>query len=106
MGLYARSVEVNRLWASKLSEFELLRSLAAKVNAPGNDVFDNQDFASESARMLSARDRFESKLAAVRAAIQQEAAPAEKAELLAAIAEVAVAMDSMTAEAVDLHLFC
>jgi hypothetical protein len=67
MGLYAGSVEFNRLWASKLSEFELLRSLAAKVNAPGTDVFDNQNFASESARILSARDRFESKLASVRA---------------------------------------
>ena len=59
MGIYLKSVEVNRVWADRVSAYSHLGELAGDVDAPGNDVFDTHDVAKESARMEVAVANFD-----------------------------------------------
>lgn len=54
MGIYLRSVEVNRVWADRISAYSHLGELAGAVNAPGNDVFNTRQVEQELARMENA----------------------------------------------------
>ena len=64
--IYAQSAEVNRDWATRLQGYSELGQLAAAVNAPGNDVFDSHDPATESARLNAALQHFHQKVADTR----------------------------------------
>src|SRR6476469_6643797 len=59
MGIYLESVEVNRVWADRVSAYSHLGELAGDVDAPGNDVFDTHDVAKESLRMEGAVKAFD-----------------------------------------------
>jgi hypothetical protein len=56
--LFMFAVETNSLWLEELTKYNKLRSLAAAVNAPGNEVFDSHDVESEEARLISALREF------------------------------------------------
>src|SRR6267378_4598265 len=59
MGIYLRSVEVNRVWADRVNAYSHLGELAGDVDAPGNDVFDTRDVQKEFVRMRVAEKAFD-----------------------------------------------
>ena len=75
------STRVNQEWAKRLDRFSELADLGGAVNAPGNDVFDSQDVAGESARLATALTRFEKALDGAEAALAVNV-PAASARLL------------------------
>src|SRR6266850_6052080 len=70
MGIYLRSVEVNRVWAERVSAYSHLGELAGDVDAPGNDVFDTRDVQKEVARMEAAVKAFDTDLQTQRQELQ------------------------------------
>ena len=95
---FARSVEVNQIWAERLADYSELGKLAQSVNAPGNDVFDLHDVDAESAKMQVALDAFNARLAQLRAQVQADPGSSEM-RLLEDFDALAGAMDGMTLEA-------
>ena len=99
MRIYTGSVEVNQTWAERVLAYSHLGELAAKVNAPGNDVFDSHDVEAEMRRMEAALVVFNARLANLRGELQTNLTPAEAAPILARLEWVSAAVDAMTAEA-------
>ena len=81
MNIQADSTRVNEEWAKRLDHFAQLAVLGGAVNAPGNDVFDSQDVAGESARLATALARFEEACADAESALAANV-PAASARLL------------------------
>ena len=99
MNIQADSTRVNEEWAKRLDRFAQLAVLGGAVNAPGNDVFDSQDVAGESARLATALARFEEACADAESALAANV-PAASARLLGQdLAAVRGAMKEMTGEA-------
>jgi len=63
--LYIDSVETNKSWAQRLSQYSKLTKLAIEVNRPGNDIFLTANVAEEKNKLDIALDRFEAHLAVV-----------------------------------------
>ncbi len=99
MGIYARSVEVNRVWAERVAAYSHLGELAAAVDAPGNDVFDSRDVQKEFPRMRAAEKAFDLALAQQRREMQANLDPEVAQPLLARLETIAVAKTDMTEEA-------
>jgi predicted membrane chloride channel (bestrophin family) len=99
MGIYLRSVEVNRVWAERISEYSHLGELAGAVDAPGNDVFDTREVKTEMVRMEAAVKAFELDLLKQRQELQANLDPAVAVPLLALLDAIEVAKSEMTAEA-------
>src|SRR5919197_1140889 len=95
---FARSVEVNQVWAQRLSDYSELAALAQAVNAPGNDVFDSLAVEAESANMWLALDAFDKRLTELRGEVQTNAGSA-RAQLLMDFDELDAAMNGMSREA-------
>ena len=95
MQIYTGSVTENQLWAQRLAAFYQLNDLAAAANAPGNDVFDTRDVASERAKRDGALAVFRTHLQGVTRDIETSADPSLRSQLVAAIADVQRAMDAM-----------
>jgi PAS domain S-box-containing protein len=100
MGIYLRSVEVNRIWAERVAAYSHLGELAGDVDAPGNDVFDTRDVRQEFVRMGSAVKAFDTDLQTQRQELQANLNSDDAAPLLALLDAVAVAKTQMTEEAV------
>jgi diguanylate cyclase (GGDEF)-like protein/PAS domain S-box-containing protein len=66
IGIHNESIRVNQVWESRLDNYLDLGTLAGQVNAPGNNVFDSRDVASESALQRQALERFASLMEVVR----------------------------------------
>jgi signal transduction histidine kinase/DNA-binding response OmpR family regulator/HPt (histidine-containing phosphotransfer) domain-containing protein len=58
MAIYTDSVRVNSEWAERLGGYMQLGSLASKVNAPGNRVFDSRNVTEESGDLDAALREF------------------------------------------------
>jgi PAS domain S-box-containing protein len=99
MGIYLRSVDVNRVWAGRAAAYSHLGELAADLDAPGNDVFDTHDVLKELARMGSAAGAFDRDLLNQRHELQQHLDSDAAAPLLALLDAIAVAKTQMTEEA-------
>ncbi|MFN8526831.1 MAG: EAL domain-containing protein [Chloroflexota bacterium] len=78
---FADSVMVNQRWGERLTAYSQLSELAGEVNAPGNDVFDSGDVASERQRMIAALATFERELDARRAELNNEPDSGRRAAL-------------------------
>jgi PAS domain S-box-containing protein len=100
MGIYLRSVEVNRVWADRIGAYSHLGELAAEVDAPGNDVFDTREVQKEFDRMLAAVAAFDLDLLKQRQELQTNLAPEIANPLLTLLDAIAIAKTQMTAEAV------
>jgi PAS domain S-box-containing protein len=100
MGIYLRSVEVNRIWAERVAAYSHLGELAGDVDAPGNDVFDTRDVRQEFVRMGAAVKAFDTDLQTQRQELQANLNSDDAAPLLALLDAVAVAKTQMTEEAV------
>ncbi|HWL40055.1 MAG TPA: hypothetical protein VNO75_07435, partial [Gemmatimonadaceae bacterium] len=58
VNVYTASVGVNQDWANRSMRYRSIAALAARVNAPGNDVFLSRDIPREEARLDSALRSF------------------------------------------------
>ncbi len=76
MRIYSESVIVNRNWADRQGIYANLGSLAAEVNAPGNDVFQSMDIDGESRRLDDQLKEFEIRVEEARRDLRHEI-PAE-----------------------------
>lgn len=65
IGIHDEAIRVNQVWESRLDSYLDLGTLAGEVNAPGNNVFDSRDVASETAIQERALKRFASRMAVV-----------------------------------------
>ena len=99
MGIYKGSVEVNRVWAERVSAYSHLGELAGDVDAPGNDVFDTRDVQKEFVRMNAAVKAFDADLLKQRQELQAHLDHHAAVPLLALLDAIAVAKTQMTAEA-------
>jgi PAS domain S-box-containing protein len=99
MGIYLRSVEVNRVWADRANAYSHLGELAGDVDAPGNDVFDTRDVRQEFARMKVAVNAFDLDLLKQRQELQANLDAREAAPLMTLLDAIAVAKTQMTEEA-------
>lgn len=99
MEIYTRSVEVNRVWAERVAAYSHLGELAADVDAPGNDVFDNRKVEYEFVRMRIAEKVFDLELAKQRREMQANLDPEVALPLMALLDAIAAAKTEMTAEA-------
>ncbi len=52
------AIRQNQVWENRLDQYLDLGTLAGEVNAPGNDVFDSRDVATETARRDKAIDNY------------------------------------------------
>jgi PAS domain S-box-containing protein len=99
MGIYLQSVEVNRIWAERVSAYSHLGELAGDVDAPGNDVFDTRDVQQEFIKMRTAVNAFDRDLETQRRELQANLDRSESAPLLALLDAISVAKTQMTEEA-------
>jgi two-component system, NtrC family, sensor kinase len=100
MGIYLSSVEVNRVWAERVSAYSHLGELAGDVDAPGNDVFDTREVQREVVRMEAAVKAFDLDLLKQRQEMQANLDSGAAVPLLALLDAIAVAKTQMTEEAV------
>src|SRR4051812_18327791 len=73
MQIYVRSLADNQAWTERLHECAQLAQLAEAVNAPGNDVFQSHEVATEETKMYAALQRFNESVEAFRQALQDSA---------------------------------
>jgi hypothetical protein len=99
MGIYRASVEVNRVWAERVSAYSHLGELAGDVDAPGNDVFDTRDVRKEFIRMEAAVKAFDLDLEQRRLEPQAALDPNVSGPLLTLLDAITVAKTQMTEEA-------
>ena len=99
MTIYVQSVRANQDWAQRIAEYSALGELAARVNAPGNDVFDTGDVGLEAVRMQRARLEFHARLGALRDALPSRVEPADADALRGRMGLVERALDEMVEEA-------
>jgi two-component system, NtrC family, sensor kinase len=59
INIYTHSVEVNHQWARRLQTYSEINQLLAEMNAPGNNIFDSGDIASERKNLKTAQDAFQ-----------------------------------------------
>ena len=101
--IYDSAVEVNRGWAARSEQYTTLGQLAARVNAPGNDVFDSHDPEAEEARLDQALAHYRAASSVAARDIRERVAP-EHLEVLGEKLRLGeLALDAMVAEA--RHIF-
>jgi len=96
--IHVETVQINQQWAQRLGSYEDLRALAGAVNAPGNDVFDTHDVATESRSMQVALAKFNNGLAKIREDLDIDLNPLQVAPLKRDIATIDTAMNTMVSE--------
>ena len=100
MDIYINSVEVNRVWADRIAKYSYLAEIAAEVDAPGNDVFDNGDVNEEFVRMRVAEKAFDLELARQRQELQAHLRPEVARPLIALLDASSTAKGEMADEAI------
>ena len=88
MEIFSASVKENHEWAVRLGQFGELTHLASLVNAPGNDIFESRDPATEASRLGAAHLAFEVKLNTLRDLLHKGARGAEVADLTAGLTTI------------------
>lgn len=99
MAIYTQSVEVHRVWTERVAAYSRLAELAAKVNAPGNNVFDNRQVQQEAVLMRVAERIFDLDLARQQRELHTNLDPEVGRPLLTRLDAIALAKTEMTDEA-------
>jgi PAS domain S-box-containing protein len=105
MAIYTGSVDLNRRWAERLTQYSELGQLAAAVNAPPNDVFNSHDPDAELANMRIALARFNKSLGTLRGEVSAHVNRQEAAALIRDFEAVDAAMVEMTREAAQIFTY-
>lgn len=103
--IFVESVELNQTWSTRAGNIAELRSLAARVNAPGHDVFDTQDANAESASLHEALLLFLDKKAEIEKDIGINVSGENAIILKADLHDIQLAMDNMIGEADKIFAF-
>ena len=94
--IYQESVALNQEWAQRHSQLLELAQMAQDVNAPGNDVFDDNDADKERELRDTALAKFEAALVQLRQDLVSKPATPEVRSLISSLYEINSAMDTMT----------
>jgi len=105
MAIYTDSVDSNRRWAERLTQYSELGQLAAAVNGPPNDVFESHDPVAEAGRMQVALTRFDKSLRGLRGEVHAHVSGQEAAALIRDFEAVDAAMIEMTREAAQIFSY-
>lgn len=97
--VFVQNVATNQEWGRRFQSVWDLGDIGAKVNAPGNDVFESRDPAREARQLDIALSRFNAALASVRAEIMREVPASVAALPLGAFSQVSTGMAEMAGEA-------
>lgn len=89
MDIHIRSVAENQLIAGHIFEVNALSDLAARTNAPGNDVFDSHNVPLETSRRDEALSRFDAAVGQIQRRALQEGDQPLKAQLARIDADMA-----------------
>lgn len=96
---YIQSIQVNQEWATRLGHYSKLSQLAAKVNAPGNDIFDSQNVPLESKRLQAAFQKFQKQITLLKQDLKDNVNPEHSKIILNDLDSLETAMDKMIREA-------
>jgi signal transduction histidine kinase/CheY-like chemotaxis protein len=99
VSIYANSIAENQTWLARLDNIARLAELAQKTNAPGNDVFDSGDVATERARRDESLDIFQAELGGIARELEQSGSSPETIRVLTLLPEIGFAMRRMSGEA-------
>lgn len=99
LDIHGTSLTLNQEWVQRFGRYEELADAAAKVNAPGNDVFDSRDVKGESARLEQGLAAFRKIMAELKEEIESVPNPSQRTELQSDLQSMELAMSSMVAEA-------
>lgn len=102
---YAQSVKLNQTWADRQRQYLELGSLAAAVNAPGNDLFESGDVPAESARLAATRRAFDERIAALEQELRANVPPSDATPVAEKFSILRGAVREMTAEATSIFSY-
>lgn len=102
MTAYEGAVNTSRRWAAHVADIAVLGELARQTNAPGNDVFESGNVASEMARRDEALAKFDAHWEKLRVQIAISADNDDDAIFATSMASIRTSMDAMTHEANDI----
>lgn len=94
--IYRESVSIDHEWSAQFERYVALSLAVARVNAPGNNVFDTGNVDAELKRMTEAYVRFSDVMADASRNMPSRPSPAESGELLGSL----MAVDRLTREMV------
>ena len=96
--VYQRSIAENQVWVERAMNYSALGDRAQSVNAPGNDVFDSRDVATEQSKLNAALALFEASLLIARDELQRNVGTIEAASINQHFDAINIAMHSMVEE--------
>ena len=99
MSGFSGSIEVNEQWAERLGRYSELTQTTSRADAPGNDVFENNNIEGEAAKLVDLRASFERQAAEAVHELKHNVAPALNTPLLAKLALARAAFADMMASA-------
>lgn len=99
LSAHEESLALNQDWVRRLERSEELGLVIARLNAPGNDVFDSKNPAHETARLDADLIAFDLRLERMRDEIAGIPAEAERERLRADVEQLAEAVHSMVGDA-------
>lgn len=99
LDMHSHSISVNTTWLERAERYEKINEMAALTNAPGNDVFDSHDVATEKKRLQESLALFKSLIKVEFEDILSLSNVSESTLLASNLKNVDLAMDQMVAEA-------
>lgn len=93
------SIVENQTWSKRLENYLQLNELAANVNAPGNNVFDTEDYVDESRKFEEALNSFNKNLVTHYQSLEKDIPIEFKEKLRPKFDKINRSMDEMTNEA-------
>jgi len=93
---FAKSIQVDRQWASRLEALSELRKIASAANAPANDIFASSNVDAERKRLFLATAQFERSLTDAVALYNSHPVAAERQQMLQGLDQTAQHMRRMT----------
>jgi two-component system, chemotaxis family, sensor kinase CheA len=99
MSGFSGSIQVNEQWAERLGRYSELTQTTSRADAPGNDVFENNNIEGEAAKLVDLRASFEHEAAVAVDELKRNVAPALNTPLLAKLALARSAFADMMASA-------
>jgi signal transduction histidine kinase/CheY-like chemotaxis protein len=103
--VYEHSIAVNREWVDRAISYSKLGELAQAVNAPGNDVFNSHDVASERAKLYRALGTFDATLELANEELRRKLPGTEAAPMLQHLNGINLAMKAMVDESTQIFGF-
>lgn len=99
ISIHSSSIGANEKWIKRATQYDEIATVAAQVNAPGNDVFDSLDVKAERSRLNEALGAFNAKMNVAMLDLNSIESPTSKQELTAHLKKINARLGEMVAEA-------